>query len=122
MKVKPGYISLGLVFVLLLVLGVAHLMEYGGEVLVHKVPGAHSDPEVGGVVEVPGGGVTDDVPAVSWFLQHAQLPETLRDPQETQAGVEVVPSEEHFLDSVVLLPHGRARVNRGLPTERLGNL
>ena len=38
-------------------------------------------PEVNSVVEIPGGGVTDNVPVV-WFLDHRVVPEWLRHWQE----------------------------------------
>ena len=67
-------VHLRLMAVLHKVLDMTHLMEYGCEIFKIAVSGAHLDPEVLSVIKVPGSGMANDIPSISWFLQHAQIP------------------------------------------------
>ena len=72
--------------------------------------GAHSDAEIFGVVEIPGGGVTGNFPTVCWFLQHGQGPESVGHRFETHRSVEIVSGAEHPLDGVILADHFGRRI------------
>ena len=52
-------------------------MVYSDEVLL-IYPGTLLDPEILAIVEVPGGGVANQLPAVSWPLNNAAFPEFLQ--------------------------------------------
>ena len=78
MKSRIGSVAVeeALVAVAPLVLGVAHLVVDDDEVC-RVDPGALLDPVVLAVIKVPGGRVANQVPAVSWFLDDAAVPELL---------------------------------------------
>ena len=80
------------------------------------------DSVVRGIIEVPSSGMTDDISPISWFLKHAQLPERIRNPEQSHCGVEIISSLEHLQHCVVLFSHGWAWINWWLATEWLSIL
>ena len=71
-----------------------------------------------GIIEVPSCGMTDDISAICWLLQHAEVPEGVRDPEQSHGRVEVISSLEHLPHRVVLLSHSLTGVYGRLARER----
>ena len=80
------------------------------------------DSVVRGIIEVPSSSMTDDFSSISWFLKHAQLPERLRNPEQSHCGIKIITSLKHLQYSVVLFFHCWAWINWGLSTEWLSIL
>ena len=81
--------------------------------------GAHTNAEILGIVEIPGGGVTHNFPAICRLLQHGQIPESLRHGQQPHRSVEHVTGAEHPLHRVVLADHLRSGIGRRFVRIRL---